>query len=107
MLEQPGNPKTAWLGSPGEAVDSCAPPISGQPVPMVEDRDPLTSKPITAVLITFQLAQISWDDGPGRTKEVMTGLVELLSLPRRDKHIPIQGHFLCLLPEQESLKKMA
>lgn len=25
-LEQPGNPKTAWLGSLDEAVDSCAPP---------------------------------------------------------------------------------
>lgn len=59
MLEQPGNPKRAWLGSPDGAVDSCVPPdIRAASLSSGRKGSSLTSKPITAALITFQLAKI-------------------------------------------------
>lgn len=59
MLEQPGNPKRAWLGSPDGTVDSCVPPdIRAASLSSGRKGSSLTSKPITAALITFQLAKI-------------------------------------------------
>lgn len=69
MLEQPGNPKTARLGSPDEAVDSYVPPDIRAASPSGGRKgSSLTSKPITAVLITFQLANIpvGWWAGQNR-----------------------------------------
>lgn len=69
MLEQPGNPKTARLGPPDEAVDSYVPPDIRAASPSGGRKgSSLTSKPITAVLITFQLANIpvGWWAGQNR-----------------------------------------
>lgn len=86
-LEQPGNPKLAWLGSPDGAGDSCVPPdISTACSSGGTKGSSLTSKPITAVLITFQVAEFPWDGGLGSTGEAMTGLVGLLWLPSTEKH---------------------
>lgn len=59
LLGQLGNPKIAQPRSPSEAIDSCVSPDIRAACPSSGRKgSALTSKSITAVLITFQLARI-------------------------------------------------
>lgn len=68
-------------------MDSYAPPAISTACPSGRRKgSSLPSKPITAALITFQLAEFLCHGGLGRAGEAMTKLVGLLILPCREKH---------------------